>query len=188
MIRMIREDDYFACWWWYNWYIAHTNVSFETEALQFDDFKKRIESIRIRYPWIVLQEDNDLRGYAYLEPFNERAAYDWTCGLSIYVAPDMNHHGYGRQLMKAILDLAKLDGYRNVISIITDTNEASIQFHHAFGFESLGAFPASGYKNNQWLGVHYYGKVLNPTLDAMPVPKNLDPFIEKKEKRIPISE
>lgn len=188
MIRMIKADDYFACWWWYNWYIAHTNVTFETAPLAFSDFKERIETIRTRYPWIVLQEDDDLRGYAYLEPFNERAAYDWTCGLSIYVAPDMNHHGYGKQLMTAILDLAKQDGYKTVISIITEGNKASENIHESFGFEKIGRFAESGYKNGKWLGVSYYGKRLTDTTEAMEEPLNLDPYAVTKPGRVPITE
>jgi L-amino acid N-acyltransferase YncA len=47
-------------------------------------------------------------------------------------------------LMKAILHLAETDGYRSVISIITETNKTSLAFHEKFGFQKMAYFPSLG--------------------------------------------
>ena len=38
-----------------------------------------------KYPYLVIEKEGRVYGYAYAGPFKERAAYDWACELSIYV-------------------------------------------------------------------------------------------------------
>lgn len=186
MIRMINDDDIFACWWWYNWYITHSSCTFETSPIDEGVFRDRVHAIREKYPWIVLQEDDRLLGYAYLSGFNARAAYDWTCDLSIYMNPDERGKGYGRRLMDAILDLAQQDGYVCVVSIITSGNEMSEKLHLSCGFEKKALFENFGYKNGEWKDVSYFVKKLNEPSEKPEKPKNLDPYSVVKPKRVPV--
>lgn len=183
---MIEKKDIFACWWWYNWYIAHTSATFETEPVQAADFEARVNRVRERYPWIVLQEDEDLRGYAYLDTFNARAAYDWTADISIYIAPDQKGLGYGRQLMEALISLARQDGYRNLVSLVTEGNDASVHLHEKFGFTKAGFYPGFGFKNGKWLGVSIYALALADGEDEMPHPQNLNPYAAVRPNRVPV--
>lgn len=157
-IRRVKEEDIPVLCAWYNWYIVNGTETFETQELSNEDFAARVHAIIKNYPYIVLEEDGRLCGYAYLDHFNGRAAYDWTADLSIYLDPEQKGKGYGSQLMKAILHLAETDGYRSVISIITETNKTSLAFHEKFGFQKMAYFPSLGYKHGQWLGVSYYLK------------------------------
>jgi L-amino acid N-acyltransferase YncA len=173
LIRKAREEDLPVLLKWYNWYILNGTETFETEPLPEDAFFQRIHAIMASYPFIVLEEDNAVCGYAYLDHFNGRAAYDWTADLSIYLDPDKKGKGYGSILMQAILALAAEDGYRNVISIVTETNHASMYLHEKFGFEKVAFFPALGYKKGQWLGVSYYLKQIKKDNEAPKALKNL---------------
>lgn len=189
MIRMIDlERDGMSCWWWYNWYITHSTATFETEPVSSHDFNERIRTIRKRYPWIVLEDDEKLLGYAYLNSFNPRAAYNWTADLSIYLSPDQCGKGYGRMLMKEIIDLARKDGYHNIASLITGNNTASMKLHESFGFVKTGTYQNFGYKDNTWLDVSYYVlKLCDPDPDVIPEqPKNLNPYEEVKPHRVPV--
>lgn len=160
MIRMIEEKDIPVILAWYNRYILESEATFETEPLSLAEFAERVHKVTERYPWIVLEEDGVLKGYAYLSSFNQRAAYDWTADLAIYVDPGECAKGYGSQLMEALLQTAAEDGYHNIISIITDSNTASIAIHRKFGFENKGTFPLVGYKFKKWLSVSYWQKTL----------------------------
>ena len=160
MIRMIEEKDIPVILEWYNRYILTSEATFETDPLSVEEFTQRVHKVAERYPWIVLEEDGVLKGYAYLSSFNPRAAYNWTADLAIYVDPDECAKGYGSQLMEALLKIASEDGYHNIISIITDTNTASAALHRRFGFENKGTFPLVGYKFSKWLSVSYWQKIL----------------------------
>ncbi len=188
MIRMVKEEDTFALWWWYNWYITHSVATFETQPVSEKEFRERIRTVREQYPWIVMEIDDELVGYAYLSHFNPRDAYDTTCDLAIYLNPEKRGMGYGKQLMKAIIDLAKEDGYYKMVSIITEGNTASEKLHEACGFVKEGEYRNFGYKNNRWLGVSYYVNTLKDVQgDEKPQkPKNLNPFDTPKKNRVPI--
>ena len=94
--------------------------------------------------------------------------------------------GYGRKLMDAILDLARKDGYVNVVSIITSGNEMSEKLHLSCGFEKKAVFENFGYKNGEWKDVSYYVKKLNEPSDQPAPPQNLDPYSCLRPHRVPI--
>lgn len=166
MIRMLKKEDIEQCLNLYNWYIINSTATFETEVLSLDAFTQRVHHIQKRYPWIVLEEEGKIKGYAYLDAFHERAAYNWTCDLSIYLDHEQRGKGYGKQLMNAIIELAKEDGYHNIVSIVTEGNKASEAMHASFGFEKKGFFPQFGYKHHKWAGVTYFVKTLKEGING----------------------
>ena len=46
-----------------------------------------------RFPYLKAVEDGKILGYAYVSPFKERAAYDWSVETSIYVDENVKHKG-----------------------------------------------------------------------------------------------
>lgn len=160
MIRAIRKEDIPLILNWYNWYIEHSEATFETDPLTFEEFTGRVEMITAKYPWIIYEEEGKAVGYAYLASFIPRAAYDWTCDLAIYLDPLERGKGYGAKLMSAILEIAEKAGYVNVVSIITKGNRASESLHEKYGFRRTGEIDEAGYKFGKWLGVSYYVKKL----------------------------
>jgi phosphinothricin acetyltransferase len=55
----------------------------------------RIEQARKRHAWLVLEIDGRVAGYAYGHPFAERAAYRWSCEVSIYLERERHRSGGG---------------------------------------------------------------------------------------------
>ena len=154
MIRSIEEKDIPVILDWYNWYIRNSTATFETEELTLIEFKQRVHKIIEKYPWIILEEDGKPVGYAYYSDFNSRQAYACTVDLAIYLDPC--HHGYGKTLMKEMIDTARKAGYKNIVSLVTAGNIASEKLHERFGFTKKATFEEIGYKHNQWLAVSYY--------------------------------
>lgn len=164
--RKIRREDIETCLNWYNYYIVNSTATFETEPLSLEEFTSRIEQITSKYPWIVMETEEGIVGYAYLSPFMTRSAYDWTAEVSLYLDQKQRYHGYGKLLFEEIIRIAKEEGYRNLISVITSENTPSISMHDALGFVKSGEYPAFGYKSGRWLGVSCYTKVINETVDV----------------------
>ncbi len=177
MIRRILPEDIPVCLDWYNTYIRESAATFETEELTLAEFTERVKHVTKKYPWIVLEEDGKLCGYAYLCPFNERAAYDWTADLAIYLDPQARGKKYGSALMEAILKLAERDGYFQIVSLVTAGNLPSEALHHKFGFEKAVTLNGVGIKFGKVLGVSYWVKTLKePEASADPArPQDLDP-------------
>ena len=175
MIRMLEEKDIPACLEIYNHYILHSNATFETEPLNLMQFSRRVSDITAKYPWIVLEEEGRVRGYAYLSPFIDRAAYDWTADAAVYLDPACRRQGFGSLLMENLIRLAKRDGYCQMVSVITDGNTGSEKLHEKLGFRKTAYFAKIGYKGGRWLGVNYYVLQLREDIgeESLPVPVNL---------------
>ena len=158
MIRPLQDFDIEQCLAIYNWYIENTVVTFEETKLSLEAFQQRIHQICQKYPFLVLEEDHKIVGYAYLDTFNSRSAYQWTVDLSIYLDHTSRAKGYGSKLMQAILQEASQKGYHNVVSIVTEGNTSSEHIHKKFGFAKEGFLENVGYKHDTWLGVTYFVK------------------------------
>lgn len=163
MIRPIEENDISSCLEIYNWYIENSVATFEETKLSLSQFQQRVHRICEKYPYIVLEENHKIIGYAYLDAFHERSAYQWTVDLSIYLDHTLKLKGYGSLLMEAILLEADKHGFYHVVSIVTEGNTASEKIHVKFGFEKEGFLKQVGYKHETWLGVSYYVKQIKQT-------------------------
>jgi phosphinothricin acetyltransferase len=115
--------------------------------------RKRMETLLAgRFPYIVAEVDGAVAGYAYAGPYRARPAYRFTVENSIYVAPEMHRRGIGRVLLKALIEASAASGFRLMIAVIGDSNQAgSIGVHKALGFQDAGVFKNVGYKFDRWL-------------------------------------
>ena len=161
LIRSIEEKDEDECLEIYNYYIENTTFTLEEEKLGSEDFKKRCEGISAKYPFIVLENDEgSVIGYAYLSTFNPRSAYRATADLSIYVSKDCLHNHAGEKLLKEIENRARERGITNLISIVTDENANSLNFHLRNGFILEGTIHDVAVKFGKVVGVYYLRKPL----------------------------
>ena len=137
-VRLATEADAAGILAVYAPYIRDTAVTFETETPSLDAFRCRMASIIGDYPYLVVEEDGSIVGFAYAHRLGERAAYAWNAELSIYFAPGCTSRGWGSVLFWALIDLLALQGVRNAYSLITVPNEASLALHEKLGFTLMG--------------------------------------------------
>jgi len=169
-IRVAAPADLPAILAIYAPYIQQTTFTFEYQVPTPEEFALRMQSIQSQYPWLVLEENGVVVGYAYGSPFNERAAYGWTADLSVYLDMNCRGRGYGRQLYQCLMRLLQLQGVRNVYGIVTDPNPVSYKFHTDMGFAEKGHFEHIGYKMGRWLNVNFMAKDIAPAVgDPAPV-------------------
>lgn len=57
-------------------------------------------------------------GYAYVSPFKERAAYDWSVETSIYVRKEAKQQGIGRRLYDRLEQILRQQGILNANACI----------------------------------------------------------------------
>jgi GNAT superfamily N-acetyltransferase len=67
-----------------------------------DEFAARIASTLEKYPYLVIEDCGVIVGYAYAGTFKDRAAYDRSCELSIYLDRGSQGKGYGRALYEEL--------------------------------------------------------------------------------------
>lgn len=125
-------------------------------------------------PWLVAELDGAFAGYAYASGFRSRAGYRWTVENAVYVDPRCARRGVGRALMEALIARCAALGYRQMIAVIGDAdNAASIALHRSLGFEHVGTFRGIGWKQvgdapGRWLDNVQMQRSLGPGNAAPP--------------------
>lgn len=102
----------------YAYYVKNTAISFENEVPPVEDFRNRIAHTIEKYPYLVLEEDGVVKGYAYAGVFKGRAAYDHCCEVTVYLDHDSKGNGYGRALYGALEEALKKMGIINLYACI----------------------------------------------------------------------
>ncbi|MCD7839196.1 MAG: N-acetyltransferase family protein [Erysipelotrichaceae bacterium] len=166
----------------YAYYVLYTAITFEYEVPSLDEFKDRIASILHQYPYIVATIDNKIVGYAYANTFKNRAAYDWTVEMTIYIDSDYHKKGIGKKLYHVMEELLKLQGITNLNACITYpdyedeyVDKNSVQFHKHLGYSLVGQFHQCGYKFNRWYSMVWMEKMIGEHVTNQPPVK---PFRE----------
>ncbi len=133
--------------------VIHGTASWEWEPPALDEMQRRMEAILAAgYPYLAAESDGQIFGYAYAGAYRPRAAYRWTCEDSIYIAPEAQGRGVGRQLLGALIDQCTAQGLRQMVAVIGDANSApSIRLHTAMGFAPAGQIRSAGFKHGRWL-------------------------------------
>ena len=149
-IRDASADDAEACAAIYAPYVTDTAISFETEPPPPGEMAERIAAAARADAWIVLEDDGRVVGYAYGRPFAPRAAYRWSCEVSVYVERGRRRTGGGRLLYDELLARLAQRGFRTAFAGMTLPNDASVGLHRAMGFEHVGTYRHVGWKHGSW--------------------------------------
>lgn len=139
----------------YNDAVLNTTATFDTDVKSIEN---RIEWFMNRdenFPIIVAQKSNSVIGYAALNKWSDRKAYDITAEISLYILPEYRGQGIGKKLIEMICAEAKQTKLTNIIARITEGNESSIHLHKMNGFEVVGVLKKCGQK---------FGKILDVTI------------------------
>lgn len=163
----------------YDYYVNNTAITFEYETPMIGEFSSRMEQTMKRYPYLVILQDGKIEGYAYAGPFVGRAAYDWSCEMTIYLDHEAQKQGLGRKLYEALEEALKSMGILNLYACIgyletpdeyLTTNSAD--FHAHLGFAEIGHFHQCGYKFDRWYDMIWMEKIIGKHEDnQVPVTK-----------------
>ena len=157
-----------ACRAVYAPYVLETTVTFEDEVPSAGEFEARISRALGRHEWLVAELDGRVAGYAYAGPVKERAAYRWSCEVSVYVDSNAQGRGLGRSLYRELFARLEGRGFRRLLAVVTLPNEPSIALHEAMGFREAGRLERIGFKHGRWLDVAWLQADLGPEPSTPP--------------------
>jgi L-amino acid N-acyltransferase YncA len=178
-IRLATTDDAAAIAAIYAPHVTDAATSFELEPPDAAEMARRIGALLAVAPWLVLTEaDGDadadaVRGYAYASRHRDRAAYQWSVDVSVYVASGHARRGIGGALYRSLFALLRLQGFCAAHAGITLPNPASVGLHEALGFRPIGIYPAVGFKRGAWHDVGWWQLPLRERTGAPAAPLSL---------------
>jgi phosphinothricin acetyltransferase len=167
-IRMATAADAAAVRAIYAPVVLTSAITFEYDVPTAEEVAARVRTVTERWPWLVLERDGDVVGYAYATTWRARAAYQWAVETTVYVRDDRHRRGVGRALYRSLLACLRLQGFRLAIGGITLPNPASVALHEAMGFRPAGVHRACGYKLGAWHDVGFWELALAADDGAAP--------------------
>jgi len=149
-VRSASPHDAADCVAIYRPYVENTVISWEIEVPSVDEMALRIASAQEAHEWLVLEQDDQVIGFAYGHGFNRQPSFQWSVETGIYVSGDHHRAGCGRKLYAEVLRRLAERGYRRAFAGITQPNEASNSFHRSFGFQDAGLYRRAEWKHGSW--------------------------------------
>ena len=188
-IRTATLEDAQALLDIYAYYVEQTAITFEYKVPTLIEFQGRIQKTLEMYPYLVEELDGKLIGYAYAGPLKERAAYDWSVEMTIYLDRHEKGHGAGKKLYLALEDALKQMGILNFYAcigypVVEDEylTQNSANFHAHLGYKQIGYFTKCGYKFGRWYDMVWMEKMAGEhPKKTMPIKKY--PEITKELKK-----
>lgn len=160
-VRDARAVDAAAIAGIYNRHVRGTIVTFEVDAVDAVAMGGRIADVQARgLPWLVLERDGAVAGYAYAAPWKARAAYARSVETSIYLDAAACGRGWGTRLYAALLDRLRAARLHVAIGGMALPNPASERLHASLGFTRAGVFREVGFKLDRWIDVGYWQLLL----------------------------
>jgi L-amino acid N-acyltransferase YncA len=132
------------------------SATFEIDPPTVEEMEQRITETLKTYPWLVIENDGRILGYAYASAHHVRVGYQWSVNASVYVDSNVHRQGYGRRLYDALFRVLRAQGYYTVFAGIALPNESSVRLHEALGFEPAGVHRNAGYKFGVWRDVGWW--------------------------------
>lgn len=103
------------------------------------------------FPFLVADYEGKIVGYGTYGEFRFKKAYQFTVEHSVYIDQKFHGLGIGRLLLNELIAVAKANKIHTMIAVIDSENQASVDFHKKFGFDTIGVIKESGFKFNRWL-------------------------------------
>jgi len=145
----------------YNVYVRDTVITFEEMPVSSEDMAQRIQKRAAEnLPWLVVEQDHKVLGYAYAAPWRERSAYRFSVEVSVYLDASQKQKGMGSALYQALFAELEKTKVHVALAGIALPNDASIALHEKFGMQKVAHLPAVGFKFGQWIDVAYWQKML----------------------------
>jgi len=141
MIRRAIYDDTQAIRTIWNDLIQNTTVTFNSIPKTDAEVSQYIAD----HPVFVAQTDRIL-GYASYGAFRSGIGYARIAEHSIVLSEAGQGHGFGRELLNAVIAQAKSAGVTSLIAGVSGENQSGQDFHAHMGFESVGRVAKAGFK------------------------------------------
>jgi L-amino acid N-acyltransferase YncA len=156
----------------YRNHVLHGTGTFEVDPPSLQDMATRRDDVLTKgLPYLVLEENAQVVGFAYCNWFKPRPAYRFSAEDSIYLAEESHGKGFGRLLLTELMAQAERAGVRKLIAVIGDSsNHGSISVHRSCGFNHVGTLSSCGWKFERWLDVVMMERAIGMGATCRPVP------------------
>src|SRR5215471_16216407 len=140
--------------------IADRVATLDTELRTVADTQLWFKRHGLRHSVLVAEAGGSIAGWASLNTFNVRPAYQYVADLSIYLARPWRGKGLGARLLSPLIALAGELGYHKIVLSAFPTNTAGMRLYARQGFTTVGIYKEMGLLDGRWVDTIIMEKLL----------------------------
>ena len=144
----------------YNQGIEDRIATLETRLRTQEERRTWLETRGPRHPVVVCERNGVVCGWASLNSFNPRDAYDYVADFSVYVERESRGQGVGGALLARLEVLAANQGYHKLVLAMLPSNDAGITLYQRRGFREVGTYREHGRVDGHWVDILIMEKIL----------------------------
>jgi L-amino acid N-acyltransferase YncA len=113
-----------------------------------------------RYAVIVAERAGSIVGWASLNPYSHRCAYDGVADLSVYVEREARGTGVGTTLLREVEHFAARGAFHKIVLFALAHNEAGLRLYRAQEYRLVGTFREQGRLDGRFVDVVAMEKIV----------------------------
>ncbi|MBM7661328.1 phosphinothricin acetyltransferase [Bacillus mesophilus] len=160
LIRTVNQGDLPSILRIYNQGIEDRIATLETDLKDLPFMEGWFEKHQERYQVIVAESQNQIVGWASLNPYNLREAYKGVADLSLYIEREFRGKGIGGKLLKEIEGIARENRFHKIILFTFPFNQLGQGLYQNKGYRDVGVFKHQGILDNKFVDVMAMEKLL----------------------------
>jgi len=160
LIKKPDESDINSILEIYNQGIEDRIATLETDTKDYAYMKDWLDKHNGRYNVIVAEQEGKIVGWASLNQYNNRSAYDGVADISVYISREYRGRGIGKRLLSELENIAKENGFHKMVLFTFPFNQLGQGLYKKMGFREVGVFKNQGILDGNFVDVMAMEKLL----------------------------
>ncbi|MCT1397610.1 arsinothricin resistance N-acetyltransferase ArsN1 [Paenibacillus sp. p3-SID867] len=160
-IRAAVNDDMERILNIYNQGIEDRIATLEMDVKDIAYMNNWFQQRQDRYAVIVAEFAGEVIGWASLNPYSQRCAYDGVADLSIYIDRAFRGQGIGGLLLQHLEVIAKEQRFYKIVLFTFPFNQNGQGLYHKLGYRDVGVLENQGILDGEFVDVKIMEKLLN---------------------------
>ncbi|NNV02834.1 MAG: GNAT family N-acetyltransferase [Brevibacillus sp.] len=144
----------------YNQGIADRIATLESEEKDYTYIKKWFDEHQGRYAVLVAEMNGAVIGWASLNRYSNRCAYDGVADLSIYIERSYRGKGVGKVLLNRLEEVARVQKFHKIVLFTFPFNGLGQGLYRKCGYRVVGVFHNQGILDGNFVDVMAMEKIL----------------------------
>lgn len=124
----------------YNYYIENTTAIFDLDKITPEEFRSRVFLENSKYKTFLIYIDNELTGFCFLTQFREKAAYDKTAEVGLYLKTRFTGRGLGTEIVNYMEKAARENQFEVLIASVSGENIPSVKLFRKLGYDQCAHY------------------------------------------------
>ncbi|MBT2733478.1 arsinothricin resistance N-acetyltransferase ArsN1 family A [Bacillus sp. ISL-7] len=159
--RLASIDDLEAILNIYNQGIEDRIATLEQDQKDIEYMTEWFNKHKGRFAVIVIENNDEIVGWASLNPYSNRCAYAGVADLSIYIRRDYRGKGVGSLLLKEIEYTATKNQFNKIVLFTFPCNKLGQGLYRKNGYREVGIFKNQGKLDGRFVDVMIMEKIFN---------------------------